>query len=190
MLGDGHGSRAAEHALTWLQHDDRHLRQRERETLRYREIPSRARWWLSIQVAVVILSKIVGATPKQCDDTLRRVRRHSNLARRLPTLRCRLSDSFQRPMVLDHGQLNFLLVFEPDFPQRLKNSVLIDRIKAFAMSDLFGSGECHKAKLYRPVPVLSNMRQRNELRSRNKMLNQSGRRPRRTCWARTDRIIR
>ena len=131
MLGAERGLRAVERGLIWLRNDNRRLRQREQETLRYREKPSRVRS-LPIEVAVVIFSKVMSSALKQSDDTLCRVRVAIGLARDLPALGRRFSDSLQG--LLDHGQLHSLFIFEPDFFEGFENSVLIHSVK----------GSCHE----------------------------------------------
>src|SRR3990172_10246323 len=99
MLGAERGQRAVERGLIWLRNDIRRLRQREQETLRYRERPSMVRS-LSIEVAVVIFSKVMRTALKQPDDTQCRMRVDMGLAPDLPTLGRRLSDSLQRQIGL------------------------------------------------------------------------------------------
>ncbi len=63
MLGAERELRLVARELTWQRNDNRRLRQREQETLRYREIPSRV-IFLAIEVIVVIFSEVVSTALK------------------------------------------------------------------------------------------------------------------------------
>ena len=63
MLGAERELRVVARELTWQRNDNRRLRQREQETLRYREIPSRV-IFLAIEVIVVIFSEVVSIALK------------------------------------------------------------------------------------------------------------------------------
>lgn len=133
MLGAERWIGVVECELMWQRNDNRRLHQREQETLRYRERPSKVRS-LSIEVAVVIFSKVMRTALKQSDDTLRRMGVDIGLVRDLPTLGSGFCDSLQRLLALDHGQLHSLFIFEAEFFERLENSVLIHSVK----------GSCHE----------------------------------------------
>jgi len=125
MLGAERGFRAVERELIWLRNDNRRLHRQEQETLRYRERPSRI-GLLSIEVAVVIFSQVMSTALKQPDDTLCGMKVDIASPTNLPTLGRRFSDRLRR--LLNHGQLHLLFIFETDFFERLKNSVLIHRV--------------------------------------------------------------
>ena len=131
MLKAERGLRAVARGPIWRRNDNRRLHRQEQETLRYRERPSTI-GLLSIEVAVVILSQVMSTALKQPDDTLCGEKVDIGSATNLPTLGRRFSDWLRR--LLDHGQLHLLFIFETDFFERLKNSVLIHRI----------NGSCHK----------------------------------------------
>ncbi len=133
MLGAERGLRAVERGLIWRRNDNRRLRQRAQETRQYREKPARVRS-LSIEVSVVIFSKVMRTALKQSNDALCWMRVDTGLPRDLPALGRRFSRSLQRLLALDHGQLHSLFIFETDFFERLENSVLIHSVK----------GSCHE----------------------------------------------
>ena len=133
MLGAERELQVVARELTWQRNDNRRLRQREQETLRYREIPSRV-ISLAIEVIVVIFSEVMSTALKRPDDTLCRMRVDVSVASDLPALARRFCDSLQRLLALDHGQFNSLFIFEANFFERLKYSVLIHRVK----------GSCHE----------------------------------------------
>jgi len=69
----------------------------------------------------------MGTALKQPDDTLCGMKVDIGSATNLPTLGLPFNDRLRR--FLDHGQLHLLFIFETDFLERLKNSVLIHRVK-------------------------------------------------------------
>ena len=92
MLEAEYGFRATERGSLWRRYDNRRLCRQERETLRYRERPSRI-GLLPIEIAVVMYREVMRATLEQPDDSLSWMTVPVGLDKVAPTLGRRFSDS-------------------------------------------------------------------------------------------------
>jgi hypothetical protein len=80
-------------------------------------------------VSIKTFSKVMSTALEQTDDSPPRMRVDNRLARDLPALAGRFHDFLRGLLAGDHGELNFLLILQANFFERLEDSVLVQSVK-------------------------------------------------------------